>query len=255
MEKEALANNDNQLKKVKDEYAILSLLFGAKDNSSEVFVWKLIGNTKHLGQVRIESIRKMRNDFCIIPAEGQDRAVQDLMSGQNFVDLYIPESALLLRCDVKQTDAPFRYYLKIPEFVAQVERRKSFRLNTYESSEVKVSFGKSVPLPRPMSQYFLKDCFDVSPGGFSFFVSKMEAKFFRLQDPIAALEIKAGKWSTNADAEIVMIREIEPDEFNGLSYKVWRVSCKFTKIDQISRKYLEKFIFERIKDELNVINS
>lgn len=250
-----MANNDNQLKKVKDEYAILSLLFGAKDNSADVFVWKLIGNTKHLGQVRIESIRKMRNDFCIIPAEGQDRAVQDLMSGQNFVDLYIPDSALLLRCSVKQTDAPFRYYLKIPEFVAQVERRQSLRLNTYDSSEVKVSFGKSVALPRPMSQYFLKDCFDVSPGGFSFFISKMESKFFQQNDPIAMVEIKAGKWATHADAEIVMIREVEPDEYNGLTYKVWRVSCRFSKIDQVSRKYLEKFIFERIKDELHAINS
>lgn len=250
-----MATNDNQLKKVKDEYAILSLLFGAKDNSADVFVWKLIGNTKHLGQVRIESIRKMRNDFCIIPAEGQDRTVQDLMSGQNFVDLYIPDSALLLRCSVKQTDAPFRYYLKIPDFVAQVERRKSLRLNTYDSSEVKVSFGKSVSLPRPMSQYFLKDCFDVSPGGFSFFISKMESKFFQTNDPIVMVEIKAGKWSTNVDAEIVTIREVEPDEFNGLTYKVWRVSCKFSKIDQISRKYLEKFIFERIKDELHAINS
>lgn len=249
-----MANNDNQLKKVKDEYAILSLLFGTKDNSADVFVWKLIGNTKHLGQVRIESIRKMRNDFCIIPAEGQDRAVQDLMSGQSFVDLYIPDSSLLLRCSVKQTDAPFRYYLKIPEFVAQVDRRKSLRLNTYESSEVKVSFGKSVTLPRPMSQYFLKDCFDISPGGFSFFISKMESKFFQLNDPIAMVEIKAGKWATHVDAEIVTIREVEPDEFNGLTYKVWRVSCRFSKIDQISRKYLEKFIFERIKDELHAIN-
>jgi c-di-GMP-binding flagellar brake protein YcgR len=197
----------------------------------------------------------MRNDFCIIPAEGQDRVVQDLMSGQNFVDLYIPDSALLLRCSVKQTDAPFRYYLTIPEFVAQVERRKSLRLKTHDSSEVKVSFGKSVSLPRSMSQYFMKDCFDVSPGGFSFFVSKMEAKFFQLNDPINMVELKAGNWSTHADAQIVQIREVEPDERNGMTYKVWRVSCRFSKIDQISRKYLEKFIFERIKDELRAINT
>ena len=254
METIALANNDNALKKVKDEYAILSLLFGAKDKNADVFVWKLIGNTKHLGQVRIESIRKMRNDFCIIPAEGQDRAVQDLMSGQSFVDLYIPDSALLLRCHVKHTDAPYRYYLTITEFVAQVERRKSLRLNTYDTSEVKVSFGKSVSLPRPMSQFFLKDCFDISPDGFSFFISKMESKFFQADDPISTVEIKTGKWSTHADAQIVMIREVEPDDHNGLTYKVWRVSCKFSKIDQVSRKHLEKYIFERIKDELHAIN-
>jgi hypothetical protein len=48
--------NDNQLKKVKDEATILNLLFGAKEKNAEVFIWKLIGNNKYLGQVRIESI-------------------------------------------------------------------------------------------------------------------------------------------------------------------------------------------------------
>lgn len=251
---EIILVNGNKLKKVKDEATILSLLSGAKENNAEVFLWKLIGNTKHLGQVRIESIRKARKDFCIIPAEGQDRLVQDLMGSHSYVDLYIPHSALLLRCNIKQTDAPFRYYLQLPDFVAQVDRRKSFRLNVHNTSEVKISFGKSVNLPRPMSQHFLKDCFDVSTGGFSFFVSKMENKFFQVNDQIPKVDIKAGDWSTKAAAEIVMIREIEPDEYNGFTYKVWRVSCRFTQIDQISKKYLEKFIFERIKEELHVIN-
>ena len=246
--------NDNKLKKVKDESTIFSLLSGTKELNAEVFIWKLIGNSKHLGQVRIESIRKLRRDFCIIPGEGQDRIVQDLMASQSYVDLYIPDSALLLRCNIKSTDAPYRYYLQMPDCVAQAERRKSFRLNVHNESEVKISFGKTVALPRTMSQHFLKDCFDISTGGFSFFISKMENKFFQVGDSIPSLEMKAGKWSTKASAEIMTIREVEPDEFNGLAYKVWRVSCKFSSLDQISRKYLEKYIFERIKDELRAIN-
>ena len=247
--------SDNKLKKVKDQATIHNLLFGAKDNNAEVFLWKLIGNTKHLGQVRIESIRKARRDFCIVPADGQDRLIQELMGSQSYVDIYIPQAALIFRCNIKQTDAPYRYYLQIPDLVAQVERRKSFRLNVHNTSEVKISFGKTVKLPRPMSQHFLKECFDVSSGGFSFFISKMESKFFFLNDSIPMVELKAGDWSTKAAAEVVTIREVEPDEHNGLSYKVWRVSCRFTQIDQISRKYLEKFIFERIKEELHAINS
>lgn len=246
---------DNKLKKVNDQAMIHNLLSGAKENNAEVFLWKLVGNTKHLGQVRIESIRKARRDFCIVPAEGQDRLIQELMGSQNYVDVYIPHAALIFRCNIKQTDAPFRYYLQIPDLVAQVERRKSFRLNVHATSEVKISFGKAVKGPRPMKQHFLKDCFDISPGGFSFFISKMEAKFFLASDPIPAVELKAGSWKTKAAAEVVSVREIEPNEHNGLSYKVWRVSCRFTQIDQISKKYLEKFIFERIKDELHAINN
>lgn len=246
--------SDNKLKKVKDEYTVLSLLFGAKDQSSEVFVWKLIGSAKHLGQVRIESIRKTRKDFCIVPTDGQDHLIQDLMGSHTHVDLYIPDSGTLLRCRVKQTEAPFRYYLGFPEFVAQVDRRKELRLNVEGNTVVKLSFGKSVTVPRPMSQHFLKDCYDVSSGGFSFYISRLESNFFHVNDHIPLIELKAGKWSTKVAVEVAVIREVEPDEYNGLSYKVWRVSCRFSQIDQISKKYLEKYIFERIKSELHAIN-
>lgn len=244
----------NDLKKVKDEPTIISLLSSAKESEGEVYIWRLVGGSKHIARVRLESIRKLRRDFCVVPVDGQDRQVQDLMGSQNYIDLYIPDSALLLRCPIKQTDAPYRYYLQLPDYVAQVERRKHLRLNVYQKGEVKINFGKTVTLPKQMSQHFHKECFDISSGGFSFFVSRMEAKFFQIHDPIRSIEIKAGDWSGKVNAEIALIKEVEPDEFNGLTYKVWRVCCRFTQIDQISRKYLEKFIFERIKEELHAIN-
>ena len=247
--------SSNALNKVQDEGVILSLLQGVKYNNSEVYIWRFLGGNKHLGMVRIESIRKQRNDFCIVPHDGQDRVVQELIGSLNHIDLYVPGYALLLRCNIKQTDAPFRYYLEIPLFVAQIERRQSLRLNVHEESEIKVSFGKTVSAPKVISQHFHKTCFDLSTGGVSFFVSRAEAKLFSTQDQIKAMEVKAGKWSTKVEAEITSITEVEPDEYNGLSYKAWRVACRFTQIDQISKKYLEKFIFERIKDELHVINS
>lgn len=247
-------STDNKLKKVKDESVILGLLSGAKEVGAEVFIWRLVGGSKHLSQVKIESVRRPRNDFCIIPSDGQDRLVQELMGSQNYIDLYIPESALLLRCQIRQTDAPYRYYLQIPKFVAQVERRQNIRLNVYERSEMKISFGKTTAHPKSMSQHFHKDCFDISSGGFSFLVSKMEAKFFEVSDEIGSVEFKTKEWGAKLNAEITAIRETEPDENNGLNYKAIRVCCRFKQIDQISRKYLEKFILERIKDELHAIN-
>jgi hypothetical protein len=68
------------------------------------------------------------------------------------------------------------------------------------------------------------------------------------------MQLKIGDRNIPIDANIVLIREIEPDTSNGLNYKVWRICCKFEKIDEIQKKFLEKYIFERIKDELSVIN-
>lgn len=246
--------NDNKLKKVHDEAIIHSLISGAKEAELEVFIWRLVAGSKHLANVRIESIRKNRNDFCIVPISGHERDVQAMLTSQDTIDLYIPDSALLLRCKIRQADAPFRYYLQIPDFVAQVERRKSFRLNVYQSEDVKISFGKTTSHPRTMSQHFHKQCFDISTGGFSFFVSRIESKFFNVNDPIRTIEFKAGGFTLKVNAEVALMKEVEPDEFNGLTYKVWRVCCRFSQIDQISKKHLEKFIFERIKDELHAIN-
>lgn len=247
-------NNGNKLTKIHDQHEILANINSSKEESCEIYVWRFVGATKHLGLSRIEAVRKQRNDFCIVPAEGQDRVLQDIVSGQTHIDIYIPSRCILMRCRLKQTDAPFRYYLELPEFIARSERRKELRLNVYAQDEIKVSFGKTITLPRTMSQFFLKSCFDVSTGGLSFFVSKTEAKLFRPHDAIEGMELKGDKWSAKIGSEVLAVRETEPDEANGFPYKVWRVSCKITQIDPVTKKQLEKFIFERIKDELHAIN-
>jgi hypothetical protein len=247
-------NNGNKLNKVYDLHQILMNLNSAKEEGTEIYMWRFVAGSKHLASVRIEAVRKQRNDFCIAPAEGQDRLVQDVVGGQTQIDLYIPSMCILMRCRLKQTDAPFRYYLELPEFIAQVERRKSLRLNVYEHQEIKVSFGKAITVPRAMSQFFLKSCFDVSAGGISFFVSKSEAKLFSPEDLIPSMELKANGLNAKIASQVLSIREVDPDEANGFPYKVWRVSCKITQIDAVAKKQLETFIFERIKDELHAIN-
>lgn len=244
----------NKLKKIEDTNQILLNIMSAKDECSEIYVWRFVGATKHIGLSRIEAVRKQRNDFCIVPADGQDRVLQEMLGGQTHIDLYIPSKCILMRCRLKQTDAPFRYYLEFPEFFAQAERRKDLRLNVYDQQEIKVSFGKTITVPRTMSQFFLKACFDVSSGGLSFLVSRSEAKMFLSNDPIASMEIKTTGWSTKVAAQVIAIRETEPDVANGFPYKVWRVSCQITQIDPVAKKQLEKFIFERIKEELHAIN-
>ncbi len=247
-------NNDNSLKKIHDEATILTLLGSAKEAQHEVFIWRLIGGSKHLAGVRVEAIRRTRNDFCISPISGQNQQVQDMMGTLDYIDLYIPDSALLLRCKIRQTDAPTRYYLEIPSFVAQVERRKSMRLNVHTTDEIKVTFAKATSVPRLMTQHFNKSCFDISSGGFSFLVSRMESKYFKINDPIRMINLQTSEWASSLNAEIALIKEIEPDEYNGLTYKVWRVCCRFSQMDDLTKKRLEKYIFERIKDELHVIN-
>jgi hypothetical protein len=247
--------SDNNLKQIRDAATVLSLINTVKEESLEVYIWKFLGGTKLMGKVKIESLRKFKNDFCIVPVEGQDRMVMEMMSSQNHIDLYVPESALLLRCSIKHTDAPARYYLTIPEFVAQADRRKSLRLSSKDVGEIKLVFAKPMNgSQKPVVQHFMKTCYDVSTGGFSFLVSKGEFKFFDPKDAIPMVELKSKGLHAKLNVEVVTVREIEPDQHNGLTYKAWKISCRFTQIDQITKKYLEKYIFERIKEDLCAIN-
>jgi c-di-GMP-binding flagellar brake protein YcgR len=201
----------------------------------------------------VEAIRKQRSDFIVVPLDGQGEMVQEMLVGQSFIDLYIPDSALLFRASIRQTDAPSRYFLAFPDFVAQVERRKSLRLQVYESDGVKINFSKMMVAIRPLTQQFNKSCFDISSGGFSFMASRMESKFFKINDPIRTIEFEVDGKKFYANAEVALIKEIEPDEFNGLTYKVWRVCCRFSHIDMNAKKHLDIYILEKIKEELNAI--
>ncbi len=246
-------DTDNNLKEVKDKVTIFNLLSGAKENDSDVFVWRLIGNRKHLGKMRVESIRKTDNVICLVSVEENENLVKEIVGSLGHVDLYIPDCAMLLRCDLKSTDRGLRYYLKIPTLVVQLERRQSLRLTITDPNSIQVHLSKSSKRFVGL-QLFSKPCIDISSGGFSFFVSKLELKYFQIGDEIPEVKVRFEKSSIQVGVQVSSILEISPDEYNGLPYKVWRINCKFNSIDQVSRKYLERYIFEKINQDLRVIN-
>lgn len=248
-----LVAKDVVLSKIQDPAIIYDLLMGSKDNKSDVFIWRLIGGEEHLGQVKIESVSKARRDFSIMPCDDHDEEVQNLLLNQSYIDFYIPNYSLLFRCHLKTNGGPIRYSLHLPLEVAQVDRRANQRITTFKDDQLEISFQSQSE--RGLNQQFSKVCFDLSGGGLSFYVSKMEKKFFREGEVIKELSIKTPQWKSQVKAEMILVKELEPNEFNDLPYKVWRVCCRFKELDQESKRLLDKYIFERIKGELHVINA
>lgn len=245
----------NKLKKIHDKSLIYSHLQSTKDNEHEVWVWRMIGDEKHLVSVRFDAIRKTRSDFSLMASDKSLTSLRDLVGGSSALDIYIPDSSLLFRANIKQFDPlSGKFYLEVPPFMAQVERRKNFRVNVYSKSDVMVEFSKNILYPRAHSQIFLKSCFDISAGGFSFLVSRLESKYFKEKDKISSLKIKIGERNIDVDASVISVLEIEPDIHNRLHYKVWKICCKLDRLDVFQKKFLEKYIFERIIYDLNVIN-
>ncbi|HLW57520.1 MAG TPA: hypothetical protein VKY27_09050 [Bacteriovoracaceae bacterium] len=244
---------DVLLSKIEDPAIIYELLMGHKETHSDVFIWKMIGGTEFLCHVRIESVSKSRKDFSIIPVDDHEMEAQNLLMNQSYIDFYIPDSHLLFRCQLKTNFAPVRYSFHLPQEISQVDRRSTQRISTYEDSDLQISFSSQNE--RGQNQQFSKPCFDLSGGGLSFYISRMEKKFFREGEVLKEVSISTPGGCSKVKAEMILVKEIEPNEFNGLPYRVWRVCCRFKEIDESSKHLLDKFILEKIKGELHVINA
>lgn len=244
---------NNSLSKIFEKDKIVNLLSNLKNEQAEIFVWKLIGDQKHLASIAIEAIRIARGDFILVASPGNEPLLNDILAGSGNIDFYVPSSGTLFRSKFKKSEEN-RFYLEIPSFFAQSERRKSLRAEVYEE-DFEIRFQKKTQTYKEITQTFSKKCFDISTGGFSFFISKTESPFFRKGDEFGDISLKFGPWGTTASAHITRVTDVEPTEQNGLRYKAQLVSCSFLDLNDIHRKQLEKLIFERIKDDLHAINS
>jgi len=248
-------NSKSQLKKVHDQSVILEMLQTCKDKNLDILFWRLTQNSKMIVEAKIEFLRKSRNEIVLATSNEGATEIKELIGSRDFADIYIPDSGLLLRCPVKSCDEFKKIILQVPVFAAMLERRERPRINVFETSEVTLNFSKLSEGLRPVSQGFTKYCFDISSDGFSFFISRLESKFFKIHDPIRNIQISLPGHIFKASAEITIIKEVGPESISGLAYKSWRVCCKFNHIDDISRKYLERYIFQRLEEDLHAINS
>jgi hypothetical protein len=244
-----------QLKKVHDQVVILEMLQTCKDKNLDILFWRLTHNSKLIVEAKIEFLRKSRHEIVLVTSNEGATEIKELIGSRDFADIYIPDSGLLLRCPVKSSNENKKIVLQVPPTAAMLERRERQRINVFETNEVSLNFSKVSDGLRPISQGFNKYCFDISSGGFSFFISRLESRFFKIHDPIRNIQISLPGHTFKASAEITIIKEAGLESISGLAYKSWRVCCKFNQIDDISRKYIERYIFERLEEDLHAINS
>lgn len=245
---------ENALCKVFDADKIQNLLSNLKNEQVEIFIWKLLGDQKHLASISIETIRKVRGDFVISAHHGHEKKLNEIVAGSGSIDFYVPSSGTLFRAKLKHSEEN-RFYIELPSFFAQSERRQTLRAKVFEQGDFDLKFLKKIKTYKEFSQHFDKKCFDLSTGGFSFFISKAESSFFKIDDALPDVKLSTGNWAITVAGSVTRIIDVEPSETNGLRYKALLVSCAFKELNDIGRKQLEKLIFERIQDDLHVINS
>ncbi|MEE2670656.1 MAG: PilZ domain-containing protein [Bdellovibrionota bacterium] len=236
--------NQNLLQKNYDEWSIQSIIDNTKLNERSVLAWKFVSGKKVTVEVTFYIIRKARKEIVVRAASRQGtKLLGELAASANNLNFYLPEDMVLFQTEVKQIEQNGDVRITIPAMIAQVDRRKSFRLFVENGISVKSTFKKLGHGHKQVEQLFKKDCFDISASGLSFIVSKPERKFFELGDKVSGITLEFDGKAIEFSAVVVNLQEIEPSPHNNLHYKGWKIAFQFNDIDSEHAKELDSFVF------------
>lgn len=240
--------NGNTLKKNYNDWAIFSIINNTKINEKTVLGWKIVAGRKVTVEVIFHIIRKFRNEVVVRAVGPQGKSkLANLATGANKLNFYLPDDMVLFQTEVKHIEPAGDIRIKIPEMIAQVDRRKDLRLFVENGINIELQFFKQNHGQKIATQQFKKGCFDISAGGLSFVISKTEKKFFKDGDIIKSIKLNLDNKDIELDSQIINILEVEPNAQNDLHYRGWKVCVKYLNLKKEIKKVIEEFVFRYIE--------
>jgi hypothetical protein len=247
-------NSDfNKLKSNRDKRNIQELMDKAHKENSRIIAWRDIGGEKITVDVFIRTVRKARNEIEIYSRDFSSDAYEKVLVGKGDVNLYIPELALLFQTKIYRMSGQDSAVVSYPKMIAQVERRKHLRLNLVGSptEEVGCFFYKSINAKflqtDIQTQYFEKNCHDISAGGLSLVLPKPAAKFFNEGELITQIFLALEGEELKTDGAVVAKVPIEPTKDNKLHYKGIKICLEFKNLKKEDQQKIEDFVFKNLR--------
>jgi len=239
------------LKLIEDERVLHNRLSTAKLKKFDVILWRFIGEKKITVNATIEMVRRDKREISIVPQLGEDLRFLDLMTGQTQIDIYIPELVMIFRSTLKSAQRPKRYIFSLPDKAYMSERRKGARIRVNQREDLKFRYVSGATSEKLA---MFKSCEDISERGFSYIVSKTEAKSIEAKsNNIHGYEFQIDNKKFQGNLKILKVQEIFRDE-KDYGYGQFKVSCFFETMSPEFKKELQYFIFLRLKADLDVIN-
>lgn len=241
-----------KLKKNFSTWAIFSIINNTKLQDKEVIGWRLVGGKKVTIKLKIRVIRKFRNEMAVVAYNEQMTSELDaVLSGMDKLNFYLPEDMVLFQSEVKAIYKN-EIVVSLPKMIAQIDRRKFLRLIVPADLNVTINFAKKNNASNGMAQKFKKSCFDLSAGGLSFIVSRMECKYFNVHD-LMKIKLEFDELSLIAAGQIVSILEVSPEDNVDLHYKGWKICMKFINLKESEQKNINNFVFKNINTQINAL--
>lgn len=239
--------NRNKLRQNKNSKDIYAYLNNARVQKDVVIAWLLVGKEKMTAEVCIQNLKRFRDEIQFRPLPHMKKQLEKIVSNADKVNFYLQDSSVLFQSKIKEFNEERGLCIRFPEMIAQLERRKHFRLLIGENIRVKANFAKNSDASFDQSSFFEKKLHDVSSGGLSFIISRLEEKYFRKGDVLRDVELILEDESFFLDAKIMACVPVEPNEYNKLAYRGIKICTQYLEVSKQTQQTIDHFVFQHLQ--------
>lgn len=227
--------------------AVVSILEATKNESKNVICWRLVAGKKILADVKIRVFRKKRQELVIKATSTQsENVLRSFAIGNDKLNFYIPDSLILFQSEILRQENEHEITVKVPEIMAQAERRKFFRYYPEEHQDLSIQFSKENHVQNKTTAHFNKKLLDISAGGTAFLILSHEKKFFQENEVLKNIELKLEGKKYKVNLQILRIFNVKPTYENGLVHPGQKITAKFIKTEKSTIEKILYFVIENM---------
>lgn len=188
-----------------------------------VFAWVMQNDQVVRAELKFITVEIEKKKINLIPTPESQSYLEEMINGLGRINLIIPEKSLIFESEMLNFDENNNLSVSFPKYYRFYERRNFERIDPF--IPIKVEFLTN-------NVKVLKDCFDISVGGFSLVFSKTESVPLNLGDEIKEVKVTRILDSHLSKALVVNVIKLKPFMLDNCPYGGTRVSFKFDRPSQ-----------------------
>ncbi len=229
-----------KLEKIKNIKAVYSMLKNTKLLREPLILWRFVGEQKVTAKVDLVLVRKYRNEIVLKPRADYIEEYKQIVSVAERVNFFIPYYSLLFQCRLKGVEDSLNSIFDSPCEYAQVDRREHVRIPLSDHSKVGVLIAKTV-VSNDLKVNLVKSAFDMSAGGFSILVSKLDERYFVSGRTFDKVYIKIFNKPFKVKAKVVNNIAVNPKDHD-VYYPSFKISFQFLDISKSGLQDISRLI-------------
>lgn len=203
------------------------------------YAWQSINGVVEKCEMKGKALRCEYGEIELEAREGQEHQIQNILSGNRKVSIYVPEMGMSFQSPLKSVLESAKIKITIPEDYTVHERRKHERLNPKQTCYVSLEIK---------SQMYKKTIYDMSMGGFAIVIPKTEKLTIPKDTVLSSVTLEFFGSKEKIRAKVICISSFSFDRFRyaDLPYGGYKMAFCFKDLSVESKKLIDEFIVSEL---------